>query len=130
VQGPFPVGNSSAQPDQRFAFPVPADGSRDQTFRLMVRPDVWGRQARLRFTNALGTKPLALDGVYAGTAARAARRWSRDSQPARSRLAASLTITIGPGAVGVERRRSILAVRARPAMRPRSPIAGSRSAST
>jgi len=66
VQGPFPVGNSSAQPDQRFAFPVPADGSRDQTFRLMVRPDVWGRQARLRFTNALGTKPLALDGVYVG----------------------------------------------------------------
>ena len=66
VQGPFPVGNPSAQPDQRFAFPVPANGSRDQTFRMMVRPDVWGRQARLRFTNALGTKPLALDGIYVG----------------------------------------------------------------
>jgi lysophospholipase L1-like esterase len=66
VQGPFPVGNSSAQPDQRFAFPFPANGSRDQTFRMMLRPDVWGRQARLRFTNALGTKPLALDGIYVG----------------------------------------------------------------
>jgi lysophospholipase L1-like esterase len=66
VQGPFPVGNSSAQPDQRFAFPFPADGSRDQTFRMMVRPDVWGRQARLRFSNALGTKPVALDGIYVG----------------------------------------------------------------
>ncbi len=66
VHGPFPVGNPSAQPDQRFAFPFPASGSRDQTFRMMMRPDVWGRQARMRFTNALGTKPLALDGIYVG----------------------------------------------------------------
>src|SRR6266849_10960005 len=66
VQGPYPVGNASAQPDQRFAFPLPANGSRDQTFRMMVRPDVWGRWARLRLTNALGTKPLALDGIYVG----------------------------------------------------------------
>jgi lysophospholipase L1-like esterase len=64
VQGPFPVGNPSAQPDQRFAFP--ANSSRDQTFRMMVRPDVWGRLARLRFTNALGTKPLALDDIHVG----------------------------------------------------------------
>ena len=33
VQGPYPVGNPSAQPDQRFAFPVPAAGARDQTLR-------------------------------------------------------------------------------------------------
>ena len=44
VQGPYPVGNPSAQPDQKFAFPDPATGARDQTFRLMVRPDLWGRQ--------------------------------------------------------------------------------------
>jgi len=41
VQGPYPVGNASAQPDQRFAFPVPANGARNQTFRMTVRPDVW-----------------------------------------------------------------------------------------
>jgi lysophospholipase L1-like esterase len=68
AQGPYPVGNPSAQPDQRFAFPVPADGARNQTFRMIVRPDVWGRQARLRFSNAFGTRPLTLDGVYAGLA--------------------------------------------------------------
>jgi lysophospholipase L1-like esterase len=68
VQGPYPVGNASAQPDQRFAFPVPANGARNQTFRMMVRPDVWGRQARLRFSNAFGTRALTLDGVYAGLA--------------------------------------------------------------
>ena len=66
VQGPYPVGNPSAQPDMRFAFPVPASGARDQSFRLIVRPDVWGRQVRLRFSNALGTRPVTFDGAFVG----------------------------------------------------------------
>ena len=40
VQGPYPVGNPSAQPDLRFAFPSATTGARDQTFRLIVRPDL------------------------------------------------------------------------------------------
>lgn len=66
VQGPYPIGNPSAQPDQKFAFPDPSAGAQDQTFRLMVRPDLWGRQARIRLSNAFGTKPVTFDGVYAG----------------------------------------------------------------
>ena len=66
VQGPYPVGNPSAQPDQRFAFPVARAGARDQTFRLIVQPDLWGRQARLRFSNAFGTRPVTFDGVFVG----------------------------------------------------------------
>src|ERR1700716_531660 len=66
AQGPYPVGNPSAQPDQKFAFPDPAAGARDQTFRLMVRPDLWGRQSRLRFSNAFGTRPVTFDGAYVG----------------------------------------------------------------
>jgi lysophospholipase L1-like esterase len=66
VQGPYPVGNPSAQPDQSFAFPVPQEGANDQSFRLVLRPDLWGRQARLRFSNAFGTMPLRLDGVHLG----------------------------------------------------------------
>ena len=66
VQGPYPTGNPSAQPNLHFAFPAATVGARDQTFRLIVRPDVWGRQARLRFSNVFGTKPLTLDGVFAG----------------------------------------------------------------
>src|SRR6516162_7028434 len=66
VQGPYPVGNPSAQPDLRAAFPAAAEGARDQTFRLIVRPDIWGREGRLRFSNAFGTKPVTLDGVYVG----------------------------------------------------------------
>jgi len=66
IQGPYPVGNPSAQPDQRFAFPSPSEGANDQTFRLVLRPDIWGRQARLRFSNVLGAQPLNLDGVHVG----------------------------------------------------------------
>ncbi|MBV9971156.1 MAG: lysophospholipase, partial [Xanthobacteraceae bacterium] len=65
-QGPYPVGNPSAQPDQRFAFPAPAAGANDQTFRLVARPGLWGRQARLRLTNVFGTKPVTFDGVHVG----------------------------------------------------------------
>ena len=66
VQGPYPVGNPSAQPDQKFAFPDPAAGARDQTFRLIVQPELWGRQARIRLSNAFGTKPVTFDGAYVG----------------------------------------------------------------
>ncbi len=66
AHGPFPIGNASAQPDQRFAFPSPDAGARDQTFRLIVRPDIWGQQARLRFTNVFGTRPITLDGAFVG----------------------------------------------------------------
>jgi lysophospholipase L1-like esterase len=66
AHGPYPTGNPSAQPDQRFAFPSPQAGANDQTFRLIVRPDIWGQQARLRFTNVFGTKPVTLDGVFVG----------------------------------------------------------------
>src|SRR3979490_2195414 len=66
VHGPYPIGNPSAQPDQRFAFPSAQTGANDQTFRLIVRPDIWGQQARLRFTHVFGTKPLTLDGVFVG----------------------------------------------------------------
>ena len=66
VQGPYPIGNPSAQPDMSRVFPVPENGARDQSFRLIVRPDVWGPKARLRLSNALGTKPVTFDGVHAG----------------------------------------------------------------
>jgi hypothetical protein len=66
AQGPYPIGNPSAQPDQKFAFPSPETGARNQTFRLIVRPDLWGRKARLRLTNVFGTKPVTFDGVFVG----------------------------------------------------------------
>src|SRR5438128_1864218 len=66
VHGPYPVGNPSAQPVLRFAFPSPETGARDQTLRLIVQPDIWGSQTRLRLSNAMGTRPVTFDGVFAG----------------------------------------------------------------
>src|SRR6185312_11606092 len=66
AHGPYPTGNASAQPNLSFAFPSPANGAHDQSFRLIVRPDIWGPQMRLRFSNAFGARPVTFDAVYAG----------------------------------------------------------------
>ena len=66
MQGPYPVGNATAQPDLSLVFPSADVGARDQSFRLIVRPDIWGPDARLRLSNAFGTRPITFDGVFAG----------------------------------------------------------------
>ena len=66
VQGPYPVGNPSAQPNLSLAFPAAQTGARDQSFRMIVRPDIWGRQTRIRLSNALGTRPVTFDGAFVG----------------------------------------------------------------
>src|SRR6516165_519951 len=48
AQGPYPVGNPTAQPELGFTFPSPERGARDQSFRLIIRPDAWGSQTRIR----------------------------------------------------------------------------------
>lgn len=66
AQGPYPLGNPTAQPELGFAFPSAETGARDQSFRLILRPDIWGKQARLRFSNAYGTRPVTFTGVHVG----------------------------------------------------------------
>lgn len=53
-------------PSQAITSAAVAELGRDQTARLIVRPSVWGTRARLRFSNAFGTAPLVIDGVFAG----------------------------------------------------------------
>jgi lysophospholipase L1-like esterase len=95
VQGPYPVGNPSAQPDQRFAFPRPPAGANDQTFRLVVRPDLWGRQARLSFSNAFGTKPITFDGIFVGLQLGGGAVVPSTNQPVR--FSGKDGVTIAPG---------------------------------
>src|SRR4051794_39682173 len=66
MHGPYPAGNASAQPNLRFAFPDAPTGAHDQTFRLIVLPDLWGGRVRLRFSNVFGAQPVTFDGVFAG----------------------------------------------------------------
>jgi lysophospholipase L1-like esterase len=95
VQGPYPVGNPSAQPDQSFAFPAPQDGANDQSFRLVLRPDLWGRQARLRFSNAFGTMLLRLDGVHLGMQSGGASLLPGSNRPVA--FGGQAAVTIPPG---------------------------------
>jgi lysophospholipase L1-like esterase len=66
AHGPYPIGNPTAQPELKFAFPIPAQGARDQTFRLVVKPDIWGPQTRIRLSNAFGLKPVDFNDVFVG----------------------------------------------------------------
>jgi lysophospholipase L1-like esterase len=66
AHGLYPTGTAIAQPDLSFAFPDPALGTSDQTFRLIVRPTLWSNRFRLRFSNFLGTQPLTLSDVFLG----------------------------------------------------------------
>lgn len=66
AHGPYPVGNPTAQPELRFAFPDPANGARDQSFRMVVTPGIWGKQARIRLSNAFGKQKVTFDGAHVG----------------------------------------------------------------
>jgi lysophospholipase L1-like esterase len=68
VHGPYPAGNASAQPDLKFAFPDPAQGAVDQSFRMIVKPDLWGERFRIRLVNTFGTEVIVFSDVYIGVA--------------------------------------------------------------
>src|SRR5882724_370913 len=96
AHGPYPIGNPSAQPDQKFAFPTPDTGAHDQTFRLVVRPDLWGRQARLRLTNVFGTRPVTFDGVFVGLQVGGAAVAKASNRPVT--FGSKTSVTVAPGA--------------------------------
>ena len=96
VQGPYPVGNPSAQPDLRLVFPNPAQGARDQSFRLIVHPDIWGDQTRIRLSNALGKQPVTLDDVHVGLQLGGAEVLHGTNRPVT--FGGKRSATIAPGA--------------------------------
>ena len=98
AQGPYPVGHASLQPDQQFAFPSEATGARDQTFRLVLRPSVWGREARIRLTNVFGTRPLAVDGAYLGLQQGAAAVTKGTNRPVTFAGKTGVTVPAGQSA--------------------------------
>jgi lysophospholipase L1-like esterase len=66
-QGPYPAGWAVAQPNLSFALPRgDTDGATDQTFRLIVKPDLWSKTIRLRLANTFGSRPVTLGAVTVG----------------------------------------------------------------
>jgi lysophospholipase L1-like esterase len=95
AHGPYPVGNPTAQPELKFAFPSPEQGARDQTFRLIVKPDAWGSQARIRLSNAFGAKPVTFDGAYVGLQESGAAVLKGTNQPVL--FDGKKSVTVPPG---------------------------------
>ena len=99
AHGPYPIGNPTAQPELKFAFPRPEAGAADQTFRLIVRPDVWGTKSRIRLSNAFGTKPVTFDGIFMGLQSSGAALVPGTNRPVTFGGKASVTIPAGKTAV-------------------------------
>lgn len=95
LQGPYPTGNAAAQPDMQLAFPNPAQGARDQAFRLIVRPTLWGRVARIRLSNALGTRPVLFSDVHVGMHQASSALVAGTNRAVR--FAGSASVSVSPG---------------------------------
>ncbi len=95
VQGPYPVGNPSAQPDMKVAFPSDEAGARDQSFRMIVKPEIWGREARLRFSNALGNRTVTFDAVFVGLRLTSSALFPGTNRPVT--FGGKRSVTIPPG---------------------------------
>lgn len=55
---------ANIQPDLVFPFPnANTLGATDQTFRSIVKPDLWGNLMRFRFSNVFGTQPVTFNEV-------------------------------------------------------------------
>jgi lysophospholipase L1-like esterase len=66
---PTRFARASIQPDLGFPFPnATSTGATaiNQTFRSIVKPDVWGNTMRVRFSNVFGNVPLTFDSVTIG----------------------------------------------------------------
>ena len=58
---------ATIQPDLAFPFPdANQNQAANQTFRSIVKPDLWGNQMRFRFSNVFGNAPLTLGAASVG----------------------------------------------------------------
>ena len=99
AHGPYPVGNATAQPELKFALPPGESGAEDQTFRMLIRPDVWGKQARIRLSNFFGSQPVTFDGTFVGLSSSGPVLVPGTNRPVT--FGGKGSITVPPGKVAV-----------------------------
>lgn len=84
------------QPDLSFALPnATTAGAVNQTFRMIVKPDLWGHTIRVRFSNVFGTRPVTFSHAAVALQAYQANIVPGTSAPLRFRGSASVTIPAG-----------------------------------
>ena len=99
AQGPYPHGRETAQPDLSALFPEPGFAAHDQSFRMIVRPDIWGTQARIRLSNAHGSKPVTFSNLHMGLQMMSSALLPGTNQRIKFGDAADITIVPGTWAV-------------------------------
>src|SRR6266852_3832135 len=61
---PTTFAPANIQPDLGFPFPnANTTGATNQTFRSIVKPDLWGNRIRVRFSNVFGNQPVTFNEV-------------------------------------------------------------------
>ena len=54
-----PVGAFTGNAYTNVAIPAPTtDGANNQTMRMIIKPDLWGKSMRFRFSNTFGSRPV------------------------------------------------------------------------
>ena len=97
MHGPYPAGNPSAQPSLDSAFESAESGAVDQTMRMIIKPDLWGRVVRLRFANTFGTRRSVRRRVR-GPAGRRRQCRAGTNRPVTFADGKSKQLTLAPGA--------------------------------
>ncbi|HEX9465146.1 MAG TPA: hypothetical protein VGB82_21295, partial [Alphaproteobacteria bacterium] len=61
---PVTFAPANIQPDLGFPFPAANNhAASNQTFRSIVKPDLWGNRMRFRLSNVFGTQPVTFNAV-------------------------------------------------------------------
>jgi lysophospholipase L1-like esterase len=68
----------------------------DQSFRLIVKPDLWGERFRIRLANTFGAHPVTFDAIFIGMSSSAGNVVKGTNRPVTFR--GSRTVTVAPGA--------------------------------
>ncbi len=96
---PIQYAVANIQPDLAFPFPnatsKPGASAVNQTFRSMVKPDLWGKTIRIRFSNLYGNAPVTFDAVTVGLQEYAANLVHGTLEPVTFGGSPSVTIPAG-----------------------------------
>jgi lysophospholipase L1-like esterase len=66
AQGVLNSQPGSPAPNLSFSLPDFSVGAQEQTLRLIIKPDLWGNEGRLRLTNLFGTQSVTFGSVTVG----------------------------------------------------------------
>jgi lysophospholipase L1-like esterase len=94
---PIQYAAANIQPDLAFPFPNAPTGATavDQTFRSIVKPDLWGNAIRIRFSNVFGDRPVTFQSVTVGLQEYSANVVQGTLEPVTFHGSRSVTIPAG-----------------------------------